>query len=508
MGLGGLARVMVALALVLLAALSGWLAVDLRATQAEQQHIADTLVPASDAARDLAFWQASAAVDLDRVLADGTGEATTRESLLAARAALDRTQRLTTGFAELQAPMRAATEAHEAWAAGAERLTESAASTTVAERPEALRALEPAYQRLGLATARLLDAIDAVRSAAARELNGLTRQLGTALIVAGTALVASWLGAFVGLRRWVLAPIDQLRADVRTAALPASHDHPIGRPGPVELADLGRDAESLRRQLVHELDQARAARAALEQDAPLVAAWEAAMRREGDVECGAVRVAGMTFAAEGLVAGDWWDVVSQPTGATAIVLGDVAGHGVHAALAAADLRAHIRAGLMRGEAPGQVLTRAAESITGWSTATAIVAVLDANARTLAYANAGHPAALVLAGDEALAWLRPTGMLLCPLTGTVHTATSEWSPGSLLVLCSDGVLEARLGDGTELGSDGLAQIARAAGARHAEGPREVLDSIAAAARDRVQAWAKDDATVVVAALAARLSISGS
>ncbi|HSO04743.1 MAG TPA: hypothetical protein VLQ92_09700, partial [Candidatus Limnocylindrales bacterium] len=124
------------------------------------------------------------------------------------------------------------------------------------------------FRLSSLLTREQEETLDDLAAAATR----LAWTLGAALVV----LLLLPLATYVAVRRHVLKPIAALREQLREAATPGHHDAVIVPVGPPELRDLGADAEALRRALVHEIDEATAAREALEQEGPVVEA----IRRE------------------------------------------------------------------------------------------------------------------------------------------------------------------------------------------------------------------------------------
>ena len=71
------------------------------------------------------------------------------------------------------------------------------------------------------------------------------------------------------LRRWILVPVQRLRARMRAVA-DGNIEEEVLIDGPPEVAAIGRDAESMRRRIVAELDVAHAASEALTQHSPVV----------------------------------------------------------------------------------------------------------------------------------------------------------------------------------------------------------------------------------------------
>ena len=156
------------------------------------------------------------------------------------------------------------------------------------------------------------------------------------------------------------------------------------------------------------------------------------------------------------VGGDWYDVFSQPDGATALVIGDVVGHDTEAAACMGQLR-----GLLRGisfdsaDSPAGVLRRLDRAMDGLrlqTLATAIVARLEqspeevrSGVTRLRWSNAGHPPPVVLLPDGTTEVLdRPAAELLvgvhvdAPRTDHVVTLPR----GSTVLLYTDGLVERR------------------------------------------------------------------
>lgn len=140
----------------------------------------------------------------------------------------------------------------------------------VTNSPEAWQA----YEAMTVASTKLNQAVNDERDAAATALATVNSWLGTTLIVVGILILLGLLVFLLGLQRWVLAPLTHLRSDLQSAARHTGHETPIAEVGPPELRAVSVDAETLRRGLVKEIDEARAAREGLAQDAPLVAAME------------------------------------------------------------------------------------------------------------------------------------------------------------------------------------------------------------------------------------------
>ncbi|MCU1265325.1 MAG: Serine phosphatase RsbU, regulator of sigma subunit [Acidobacteria bacterium] len=178
------------------------------------------------------------------------------------------------------------------------------------------------------------------------------------------------------------------------------------------------------------------------------------------------------------VSGDYYDWVRIHDDQIGIVIADVAGKGVPAALLMAFLRASLRAATHIGYAPQISMAKVNyllwESIERNQFVTAFYGILDATNRTLAYANAGHNPPLLLNADGSARFLDQGSV---PLGMFRDTRYYEYyltlGPGQLLVLYTDGVTEAMNPREEEFGSDRLMQSVKAARDLSA---REMIDAI--------------------------------
>ncbi len=97
------------------------------------------------------------------------------------------------------------------------------------------------------------------------------------------------------------------------------------------------------------------------------------------------------------VGGDWYDLFALPSGHVGIVIGDVAGHGLHAAVVMGRIRSALRAYALETTDPSDVLTRLDRKVQRFepdTMATVIYAVLDPTRTALDISNAGHPPAVI------------------------------------------------------------------------------------------------------------------
>ncbi|HEY8730689.1 MAG TPA: SpoIIE family protein phosphatase [Candidatus Limnocylindria bacterium] len=145
------------------------------------------------------------------------------------------------------------------------------------------------------------------------------------------------------------------------------------------------------------------------------------------------------------VGGDFYDFIELPGGKIGLVVGDVTGHGVPAALVMATTRSILRSEAPRLVAPSAVLERVNDflhaDIPANMFVTCLYAVLDPTTGALTYANAGHDLPYVRRGS-AVEELRATGMPLGAMPGMRYDEKEATiGPGDVLLLHSDGLAEA-------------------------------------------------------------------
>ncbi len=144
--------------------------------------------------------------------------------------------------------------------------------------------------------------------------------------------------------------------------------------------------------------------------------------------------------------GDTYDMVPLRDGRFAVMIGDVTGHGVGAALLTHAVQAALRSYLELIDDAATVVTRINQRlVAGVETGnfmSLLLAIIDPKARTLEYVNAGHPG-LVLSRASGVTVLEKTGMVLGVVGDQVYHASPkvELQPGDLLFFHTDGVDEA-------------------------------------------------------------------
>lgn len=164
----------------------------------------------------------------------------------------------------------------------------------------------------------------------------------------------------------------------------------------------------------------------------------------------------------GRVGGDWFDTIKLPGSRTALVVGDVMGHGLNSAAMMGQLRTAVQTMATLDLPPAQLLRNLddlAQRLGDGYLATCLYAVYDPIGHELRLANAGHIPPVLVRAEYARAELLelPTGAPIGVGSVPFETVTVPVAPGDRLVLCTDGLVEVR---GTDIG-DGLAALCESA-----------------------------------------------
>ena len=243
--------------------------------------------------------------------------------------------------------------------------------------------------------------------------------------------------------------------------------------------------EVAERMLNHELQQAtQIQQGLLPTTAPLVAG---------------VDLAGASVACRG-VGGDYFDFLPFADGRVGLVVGDVAGKGMAAALLMSSLQARVQILFTEASDLAPALTRLNQAVClscpGNRFITFFAAILDPATGELAYANAGHNPPLVVRADGTVERLDTPGMVLGVLKqGRYESARTQLAAGDVLVLYSDGVTEAVNSAGDEFDEPRLESTVLA---QRSLGAGELVSAIHEAVADfAAGAPAADDITVLVA-----------
>lgn len=190
---------------------------------------------------------------------------------------------------------------------------------------------------------------------------------------------------------------------------------------------------------------------------------------------------GMVWHPAEFAAGDYVDYVPMADGAIGVVVGDVSGHGLDAALLAVATRAYLRSLVEIHSDISKILAStnavlARDFGEEGRFVTLLLVRLDPRSNTLTYANAGHPSGYILDSsgqvkgqlDSASLPLAVLAETEFPTRGPIHLA-----PGDTLVLATDGVLEAASDTGEMFGAKRILDVIRAHRTRSAQSTCEAL-----------------------------------
>ena len=148
------------------------------------------------------------------------------------------------------------------------------------------------------------------------------------------------------------------------------------------------------------------------------------------------------------VGGDWYDAVELDENRTAVMIGDVVGHGIRAAITMSELRNALRAFAIEGHSPEEALRQLDRVVMATRgpgmVATLLFVVIDAAEGTVTLARAGHPPPALRAVDGSVRFLETERTL--PLGVDPDEVPSQetypMKPGETLLLFTDGLVERR------------------------------------------------------------------
>ena len=145
---------------------------------------------------------------------------------------------------------------------------------------------------------------------------------------------------------------------------------------------------------------------------------------------------------EAEVGGDWYDAFDLPDGRVAMSIGDVAGHGLEAAVVMGEVRQTFRVAAMENRDPAAVLDMANRLLLLRAESTMVTAIFGTyDGATFTYASAGHPPPILGTLDGGVERLPIAGIPLGVDGASSHVSwTVTIPPGSILVLYTDGLIE--------------------------------------------------------------------
>jgi serine phosphatase RsbU (regulator of sigma subunit) len=215
-------------------------------------------------------------------------------------------------------------------------------------------------------------------------------------------------------------------------------------------------------------------------------------------ECAGYDLAGYNLPCR-TVGGDYYDFVPYKDGRLALVVGDVSGKGLPAALLMSSLQARVQMLRETNPDPGTAVTTLNRSLAErcplGKFITFFYALLDTQTGTLRYSNAGHNYPLLLRANGKIDQLTGSGMVMGLFPSVYYEVReTKLEPGDLLALYSDGVTEATSVGGVEFGEEGLARFL-------SEKQSEACSQIVTSLADHVRKWRTsnsftDDFTIVL------------
>ncbi len=162
--------------------------------------------------------------------------------------------------------------------------------------------------------------------------------------------------------------------------------------------------------------------------------------------------------------GDWYEAVRLPDGRLFLAVGDVSGHGEPAIDKMTRLRRALLGLSMSGASPGLLLARLNTLVLDGfadTTATVVCGHFDPATRLLSWAQAGHPAPILVRRGSARQLAAPAGVVLGATANPPYgMAEVRLAPGDLLLMFTDGLVERRdrdIGEGVSLALRGAEEI---------------------------------------------------
>ncbi len=202
------------------------------------------------------------------------------------------------------------------------------------------------------------------------------------------------------------------------------------------------------------------------------------------------------YQAVGPVSGDYCDLIQGDGGQTYFLVGDVAGHGVAAALLMSHLSATLRTLISLGLPLSQLMERASRIFCESTLPTQYATLVCARASSsgeIEVCNAGHPPPLVVRASG-IARVDSTGLPIGMFCSERFTSqVVQLDPGETLLLYTDGLLETQNSSGVEYGIDRLVALAGSAATLE---PKAIVDAcLADLASFRGAVAATDDLTIM-------------
>ena len=203
--------------------------------------------------------------------------------------------------------------------------------------------------------------------------------------------------------------------------------------------------------------------------------------------------------------GDYYDYIELPrlgSDVYAIAVGDVSGHGISSALLMASVRAYLRSRVTQAGSVADIITDvnrlvSADTMETNQFMTLFFLVVEGQTGQLAWVRAGHDPAIVYSPEsDQFGELKGEGIPLGVDEDWLYEeSTALIKPGQILVLTTDGIMEAHNQDGGMFGRDRIKEVIRRNADRDAEGIRKAM--FTAVEDFRGKAPREDDVTLVIA-----------
>ena len=204
------------------------------------------------------------------------------------------------------------------------------------------------------------------------------------------------------------------------------------------------------------------------------------------------------------ISGDFYDFIELGRGRIGMLIADVSGHGVEAAIVMGMAKKSLSIFARDSQGAAEALVRGNDDLCADLDAetflTAVYAVLDAEAGVMTFARAGHPAPVLFNTKRRPPHrqLKPKGMMVGMTAGgtfahTLEEMEVELAPGDLFFLYTDGLTEARSPAGEQFGVDRLLGMLES---MPRSAPGRILDAVGEAV-DRFSGGceAEDDVTMI-------------
>jgi serine phosphatase RsbU (regulator of sigma subunit) len=292
-----------------------------------------------------------------------------------------------------------------------------------------------------------------------RETGRLLTKVLLALLLFYCLVVAALAHMVWRMGRATTLPAATLRR--ATEALSAGRlDHRIEVAGDDELWTVARSFNAMTEDLVRMREVERHAQR-LEEELRLAHEIQARLFPAAPPAVPGYELGGLSIPARE-VGGDYFDYLTLPGGQVGLVVADVSGKGIPAALLMSAFRAALRTQDLSGLGPARVLSRLNgyiyASVDPGKFITVFLGLLDPATGELRYANAGHDAPILIHCDGARADLLPGGLILGVLPETAYEEGVVQMPdGTLLFAFTDGVTEAQNAEGEFFGEEPLVRV---------------------------------------------------